>query len=1151
MGILFILWNLLFFSACSNPYDKEEVDRLNEISYSFHYRDIDSTRLYAEKALSFSAGYSTGRAEAFNNLAYIYIVEMKYPEAKKLLDSIASFSDNQIELLVADVQYMRLCQRESRNKDFYDYKEHVSKRIHRIDEEKEHLSEHQLKRFVYAKSELDIVASTYYYYVGLDRQAAMSIDKVSADIELYRDTAQYLNYLYQIGSGGIVTGKDDIGIRQKEMEHLIKCYMLARQYGYIYWEANSLQAMSEHLVVPENRSTLLKDNSIAFDIINSDNMPDSLIAGYLAQKSLEQFISFGDVYQTAGSFRTLASCYWALNDYKSSLICLDNALNYNKAIEQAPDLVASIREQLSLVYSAIDDKRNSDINRNIYIDLQEQTRQDRQLDARAEQLDRYSYILNIMIGGIVVLIVLVLILISIFYYLNRRKKRTASLDDLLKPLHEWKADNDLYIKTLDEEYELINEEYNVSMARLSSNKRRNMENQAKVFLANSVMPLIDRMVNEVERLCTLKTESLEMRKERYEYVAELSLKIGEYNDVLTDWIQLRRGQVNLRIESFCIKDLFNILEKGSMSFRMKGITLVVEDTDDVVKADRVLTLFMLNTLADNARKFTPQGGMVTISSEMNNNYVEISVKDTGIGLSEEQRSNVFSRKISNGHGFGLVNCRGIIEQYRKVSSIFNICKIDVESEEGKGSRFYFRLPRGIIHGVILLFSCLLFSLPHRAYALSDSRSWLLKHAELYADSVYKSNVQGNYHKTISFADSAISYLNRYYHAVNPDGKQRMMLIGGIPLNAAELKWFHDNVDVDYGIILSLRNECAVAALALHDWQLYHYNNKVYMQLYKEVSTDRNLAEYCRIMQRAELNKNIAIIILVVLLLIIILAYYFMYYRHVIYSRSCVDKVKRINGILLSNIGLDEKKKLISQLDSERYPLELRSVVDKIRQTLQCFIDESERKKVEIELAKDDLKRIDFENDKIYISNNILDNCLSTLKHETMYYPSRIQVLTEERDANPDAIRELLLYYKELYTILSTQTMLQIRNVQNVCQRISLDKYADTDLKIKGDIILFEYMLEILRKQSGQKRLDITASVKSEKYVVLEIYMPGNDITEEKCKGLFTPSVDNIPFLICRQIVRNNSEATNLSGCGIVAETCAEGGMVLRIVMARG
>lgn len=1149
MGVFFILWNLLFFSACSPACDEEEVDRLNSISYSFHYKNIDSTRIYAEKALSLSACYETGRAEALNNLAFINIVRMDYSGAKRLLDSIARISDNQIELLVADVQYMRLCQRESRNKEFYDYKEHAGSRIRRIDEENEQLTKHQRKRLLYAKSELDIVSSTYYYYVGLERQAAQSIDNIDEGGELRQDTAQYLNYLYQVGSGGIVSGKVKDEIRQKEFEYLMQCYILAKKHGYIFWEANSLQALSEHLVSSDDRDKVIKENKIAFDIINQDNMPDSLIAGYLAQKSLEEFMSYGDVYQIAGSFRTLALCYWAVKDYKSSLFCLDKALNYNKSIDQAPDLVASICEQLSLVYSAMDDKRNSDINRNRYLDLQERTRQDRQLDARAEQLDNYSSILNIMIYSIIILILLVLILIFIFYSLNKRKKRGDSINELLGSLSEWKTNNDAYIEGLDEECEFISEDYNVSLMRLANNKRRNIDNQAKIFLANSVVPLIDRMVNETDKLCSSRHESVDVRNERFDYISELSGKIGEYNDVLAEWIQLRHGQIDLHIESFCVKELFDILEKGSMSFRLKGINLVVEDTRDVVKADKVLTLFMLNTLADNARKFTPAGGTVSISSADTGDYVEISVSDTGEGLSEEEQRGIFSRNISGGHGFGLVNCRGIIGQYRKISNIFSVCDISVESRKGVGSRFFFRLPKGVVHCIMA--ACLMiFSAPCKSLASTETSQILLKQAEAYADSAYKSNIKGNYRSTISFVDSARNCLNKFYLKSFPGGKHLLMLQDNIPANAAELRWFHDNVDVDYGVIMSLRDECAVAALALHDWQLYNYNNKVYTQLYKEVSTDRTLAEYCRIMQRAELNKNIAIIILVVLLLIIILAYYFLYYRHVVHSRACIDRLRSINSMLLGNVGTDEKKYIIRLLNPEKYPIELRDVVERIRNAVQYSVDVADEKNRSIELAKDELRRINLENDRIYVTNNILDNCLSTLKHETMYYPARIKMLTESRDKGIDAIHELLLYYKELYTILSTQTMLQIKSVRGGTETIPLEEYTATELRLRGDRILFEYMLDILKKQSGQKRLDIIAGVHGEKYVALDIHMPGLRLNEQQCKELFTPSVHNIPFLICRQIVRNNSEATNLSGCGIVAEPAVNGGITMRVVMAR-
>ena len=66
---------------------------------------------------------------------------------------------------------------------------------------------------------------------------------------------------------------------------------------------------------------------------------------------------------------------------------------------------------------------------------------------------------------------------------------------------------------------------------------------------------------------------------------------------------------------------------------------------------------------------------------------------------------------------------------------------------------------------------------------------------------------------------------------------------------AEVYWLHDKLPTNFSIILDIRNESAVAALALHEWALYKYNNNVYTLLFKENSADKNLGEYCRMMQR--------------------------------------------------------------------------------------------------------------------------------------------------------------------------------------------------------------------------------------------------------------------------------------------------------------
>lgn len=186
-------------------------------------------------------------------------------------------------------------------------------------------------------------------------------------------------------------------------------------------------------------------------------MPTELLAGNFAQRALNLFSEYGDVYQTAGAYRTLAECYWQIMDYNSAGNCLTQALTQNKAILQAPDLVASIRERLCLVYSAIDKKPQSDYNRNIYLDLQEQARQDKQLEARAAQLDNNAVQLNSMIAAVIFVIILVIFLLYLFDCMKRRKARNNSVEDLLIPLHKWEDDNKRAINALSERFEEVNE----------------------------------------------------------------------------------------------------------------------------------------------------------------------------------------------------------------------------------------------------------------------------------------------------------------------------------------------------------------------------------------------------------------------------------------------------------------------------------------------------------------------------------------------------------------------------------------------------------------------------------------------------------------------------------------------------------------------
>jgi hypothetical protein len=193
----------------------------------------------------------------------------------------------------------------------------------------------------------------------------------------------------------------------------------------------------------------------------------------------------------------------------------------------------------------------------------------------------------------------------------------------------------------------------------------------------------------------------------------------------------------------------------------------------------------------------------------------------------------------------------------------------------------------------------------------------------------------------------------------------------------------------------------------------------------------------------------------------------------------------------------------------------------------------------VETLDDELRRTELELQNLHVSNAVLDNCLSTLKHETMYYPSRISQLIAQNDTQ--SLDEVVHYYRELYGLLSQQAMRQV-------ERTKLHLRPLTD-GILGDETQVKLLFNILKKQSGQKQLEKTVELTGDRYVTVTVPMPGLPLTDEQAQQLFMPAIENIPFLICRQIVRDHGEATNRRGCSIRAEII-NGISTIKIILPR-
>lgn len=1412
--------------------EMRRVDSLNRVAYTYRYKDLDSSYNAALRAAREVSLYKQGRAEAYNNLGFCAFMRMDFEQAEKYHTTVYSLTKNELELLIADIGLMKIYQRTALNKEFYDYRNSALRRIKRIAEDDNLFTDcHERMRLDYARSEFHIVSAVYYYYLQQRPEAVASIQQVMVNNELPTDTNQLLYYHYIKGSAALCEGEAADERRLCEFDELYTTWRLASKSGYFYFEGNGVQGLANLMVSPDNYA-FFQDRRP--HVLTQFGVPvDSLLPMRLGQLALQKFRQYNDIYQIAGAYVSIGRYLnmhgrysEALDTLKQALECVNDhhryyynchdSLDWLKTFDRrdticaekvwmehklktVPEWISRIREQLSVSYAGLGMKEESDFNRNIYLDILEDTRQDKELESRYQALEKESGQLNMMLALVVVGIVLLFIFFWVFnqrskerskvnlhrlqqmldvcqtitssiptdaqteeeiveaireavcpkleelfdtegiwiengqlFFPHRIGKDETAMVKVITPYIQWALDNGMASIFLGDERRRLEKQRYIHERHIAGNKRQNVIKKACMSIVNGIHPYIDRIINEVHKLTRkgyLNDERIKV--EKYQYIDELVTAINEYNDILALWIKMKQGTLSLNIETFELNELFDLLRKGSRSFEMKQQQLEVQPTDARVKADKALTLFMINTLAENARKYTPQGGNVKIYARQDKDYVEISVEDTGYGLSTEDVAHIVGEKVydsktigmndvsdkeelrkSKGSGFGLMNCKGIIEKYRKTNDLFKVCLFNVESTLGKGSRFYFRLPVGIskIMSVMLLFLTLGCSSCHRmensdmadiepdSLALVERNEYerLLDIASDYANEAYYCNVDGEYELALQYVDSAMSCLNSHYEQYAPLPHQYMTLTGdGTP---AELEWWNQLFNSDFHVVLDIRNEAAVSFLALKQWDDYSYNNAAYTALYKLLGEDQSLEEYCRQLERSTNNKLVAILLTCVLLLVWLAGYYIFYFRKRLVNRWNLEQVLEINEKVFAaslppaveteevlrqenlmeipsqivHLAFDAVNELLGinrlsiavqnetthQLEYTSNPVEEDTPEEESsrRELMKRCFDEQvylseggtqvlplvadvrgtcrsigvlclERragteqetdhllleliaryiaivvfnavvklatKYRDIETARDEARRASWEDSLLHVQNMVLDNCLSTIKHETIYYPNRIKQLigklrfeqldeTEEQETIA-AISELIEYYKGIFTILSSCASRQLEEVVFRRATIAVPELTATaekyfrkknkvpvdfrvqtiDSRITGDWNLLRFLFENL--------IDEVLSVPQAGNVVLKVEEDGEFVrfsftdmrrekSQEELNHLFYPNLSRMTagergelrgteYLVCKQIIRDHDEFAGHRGCRINAEPGTEGGFTVYFTLPK-
>ena len=247
-------------------------------------------------------------------------------------------------------------------------------------------------------------------------------------------------------------------------------------------------------------------------------------------------------------------------------------------------------------------------------------------------------------------------------------------------------------KTLSRAHDLVNEQ-NQELQELNATKDKFFS-----IIAHDLKNPIFSMQAMIEFIAIdLENNEFDDLKTNFELLKKNSKNVGELLENLLTWSQSQRGIIQyfpVKLNSKTI--INNCVEISSLQTKVKGIHIHdLSYSNYEIFADANMLITVIRNLLSNASKFTDKNGDIYINAIETNsrNFVEFSIKDTGIGIPEDKIDNLFSidksyqRAGTNhelGTGLGLILCKEFIEK--------NGGSIRVESEVGVGSTFHFTIP---------------------------------------------------------------------------------------------------------------------------------------------------------------------------------------------------------------------------------------------------------------------------------------------------------------------------------------------------------------------------------------------------------------------------------------------------------------------------
>ncbi len=239
-------------------------------------------------------------------------------------------------------------------------------------------------------------------------------------------------------------------------------------------------------------------------------------------------------------------------------------------------------------------------------------------------------------------------------------------------------------------------------------------NDEIISLFNTMLDKIETLMNGMRNVLDNVAHDLRTPMTRLRGTAEMALESGQDGDALREALsdcieeserilimlntlmdvsEAETGAMKLNLEEMNVAPVIgDVVDLYGYVAEEKGVSVHAGFPEELyLTADRSRIRQVLANLLDNAIKYTPSGGRIDIGASLGENEVEITVKDTGVGISDDELDNIWDRlyrgdksRSQRGLGLGLSLVKAVVGAHRG--------HVEVSSKPGAGSVFSVYLP---------------------------------------------------------------------------------------------------------------------------------------------------------------------------------------------------------------------------------------------------------------------------------------------------------------------------------------------------------------------------------------------------------------------------------------------------------------------------